>query len=247
MLFPGSEKRRPEPPEFLRFDRKASDRSTSENETDRNVTLPKVLATGFGPFPGTPENPTEALMRALGREPPEAFAARAFRAIVLPTEYRRSWAVLKGVYASFAPDVVVHFGLSARANGIAVERAGCRSCDPTKPEAVGYAPRAGWVAHSGADKLAATLPVDAIVAALRDEGFAADLSDDAGGYVCNATLYRSVSALPPTCRVGFIHVPPHGRGGLDCMRLANAACVILRAAASAGESQGVTTTENDAL
>ena len=44
-------------------------------------------------------------------------------------------------------------------------------------------------------------------------GYAAlvELSRDAGDYVCNATLYRSLAArLAP--RIGFIHVPrPKGR------------------------------------
>src|SRR5687767_3213456 len=73
---------------------------------------PKLLVTGFGPFPGAPENPTDPLVRALAQAPAERFRATAFRAVVLPTEYRRSWSILSRLYAGYAPDVVVHFGLS---------------------------------------------------------------------------------------------------------------------------------------
>src|SRR5690554_802095 len=72
---------------------------------------PRLLVTGFGAFPGAPENPTEALVRALAEEPPARFGAGALRAAVLPTDYRRSWPALRRLYGAFAPDLVVHFGL----------------------------------------------------------------------------------------------------------------------------------------
>ena len=96
----------------------------------------RLLVTGFGPFPGAPENPTEALVQALAKEPPEAFGANALEAAVLPTDYRRSWTTLRRLYASFDPDVVVHFGLSARADAINVERVGRKRVAPEKPDAV---------------------------------------------------------------------------------------------------------------
>ena len=102
-----------------------------------------LLVTGFGPFPGAPENPTEALVRALAKEPAEAFGASAFKAVVLTTDYRRSWAALRRLYSSFAPDVVVHFGLNGRAEAIHIECVGRNAVDPAKPDASGYAPRLG--------------------------------------------------------------------------------------------------------
>ena len=45
-----------------------------------------------------------------------------------------------------------------------------------------------------------------IRAALRRAGFAARLSRDAGDYVCNAALYRSLLAAAAP-RIGFVHVP----------------------------------------
>ncbi len=199
------------------------------------VTGPKLLVTGFGPFPGAPENPSAALVRALAEERPETFGAGAFRAVVLPTDYRRSWAALRRLYASFAPDVVVHFGLNAKAETILVERAARKRCAPERPDAAGFAPRSGLARRSGPETLTTTLPVEEIVAALSEAGFPAAASDDAGGYVCNATLYRSLAAAPPngTRRVGFIHVPPTGRNGIDAGRLAEAAAVVFRTACEA--------------
>ena len=45
-----------------------------------------VVATGFGPFPGAPVNPTEALMRQLAIDAPLLGEDVAFQSFVLPTE-----------------------------------------------------------------------------------------------------------------------------------------------------------------
>jgi pyroglutamyl-peptidase len=195
---------------------------------------PTLLVTGFGPFPGAPENPTEALVRKLVDAQPETFGAADLRAVVLPTEYRRSWSILRRLYARLAPDVVVHFGLSARADAIAIERAARRRCASDRPDAVGFTPRRGLARRSGPETLASAFPVDCIVAALLEAGFPAAASDDAGDYVCNATLYRSLAEPAPSARrIGFVHVPPEGAGGLSRERLGAAAEIVLQTACAA--------------
>jgi pyroglutamyl-peptidase len=195
----------------------------------------RLLVTGFGPFPGAPENPTETLVRTLAEEPPEAFAASAMKAVVLPTDYQRSWPMLRGLYSRFEPDVVVHFGLNGSANAIHIETVGVNLVDQKKPDASGYAPRSGRVRRGGPEKLFAMLPAEAILAALKRGGIPAQLSDDAGDYVCNATLYRSLYALPAGRTVGFIHVPPN----LTPEALLAAAHTILRTVCSSSHP-GVT-------
>lgn len=193
---------------------------------------PRLLVTGFGPFPGAPENPTATLVRALAKVSPEKFGASAFKAVALPTDYRRSWAALRRLYLSFAPDVVVHFGLSAGIEAIHLECVGRNSVDSKKPDAAGYAPASSVLSAKGLETLASTFPAQKIAVALKKAGFAAALSDDAGDYVCNATLYRSLFAAPAR-RVGFVHVPPEGAGGFTAERLVAAASVVLRAALKA--------------
>ncbi len=194
---------------------------------------PRLLVTGFGPFPGAPENPTERLVKALAVDPAAAYGAGAVHAAVLRTEYLWSWEELGRLYAAFAPDVVVHFGLSDGIEAIHLECVGRNAADPTKPDACGHAPLSPRLAEDGPETLASTFPAAAILAALREAGFPAALSDDAGAYVCNATLYRSLHAAPPTRRVGFVHVPPEGKGGFTGGRLSEAARILLRAAVGA--------------
>lgn len=194
---------------------------------------PRLLVTGFGPFPNAPENPTEALVRGLAGEPAEAFGARDFRAIVLPADYRKSWAALRRLYAGYAPDVVVHFGLSRKPEAITVERTARRACAPERPDAAGFAPRSGFARRVGPESLRSNLPVDAIVAALKAAGLPAAASDHAGGYVCDATLYRSLLAAPAERLVGFVHIPPEGANGLTREGLSKAARMVARIAATA--------------
>lgn len=194
---------------------------------------PKLLVTGFGPFPGAPVNPTEKLVGRLADEAAEAFGASAFHAAVLRTEYRWSQEELERLASNFAPDVVVHFGLSERIATIHLECLGRNRVDASKPDACGFRPSSDLLAADGPATLSSTFPAEAILSALTQAGFAAALSDHAGAYVCNATLYRSLRIAPPTRRVGFVHVPPAGKGGYTEERLFNAARVLLRAAASA--------------
>jgi pyroglutamyl-peptidase len=191
----------------------------------------RLLATGFGPFPGAPENPTEELMRRLAGEPAEAFGAGVLHAVALPTDYAASWAAMERLHAELRPDVVVHFGLAAQSETIRIECVGRNAADAGRPDIGGHVP--SCLVEAGPARLAATFPARAILAALHAAGFAAELSDDAGGYVCNATLYRSLHVAPPGRRVGFVHVPPEGRGGYHRGRLAEAARVILRTALQA--------------
>jgi len=195
-----------------------------------NVAKPRLLVSGFGPFPGAPENPTAALVRELSGEPPERFGASALRAVVLKTEYRRSWATLRRLSSSFAPDIVLHFGLNASATAIHVERLGRNAVDRAKPDASGYAPKSAKLARNGPDAIASTFCAESIAAALRGAEFPVALSDDAGDYVCNATLYRSLVAAPASRRVGFVHMPPIGAGNLTETELLEAARIVLRAA-----------------
>ena len=200
-----------------------------ENELSNRAALtgPKLLVTGFGPFPGAPENPTEALVQSLASMSPRHIGAGAVRAAVLPTDYRKSWSALRRLYARFEPDIVVHFGLSGRARAVHVERLACKRCNPELPDAAGFAPALGLARRFGPDSLTSTLPTEAILTALQQAEVPAAGSDDAGGYVCNATFYRSLLAARTGTLVGFIHVPPEGEAGFDAKRLARAAELVV--------------------
>lgn len=86
--------------------------------------------------------------------------------------------------------------------------------------------------------LTSTLACDEIVTCLRAAGYEAELSQDAGGYICNAVLFHSLAAgAASQCAVGFVHIPtdaaanPAGRraavsGALEIIRHARRQAMI---------------------
>src|SRR5262249_56495440 len=80
-----------------------------------------ALITGFGPFPGAPFNPTEALVRRLAARRRPALADVVRVAHVFATRYATVEAELPGLVARHRPDVLLMFGLAARTPGLRIE------------------------------------------------------------------------------------------------------------------------------
>ena len=170
---------------------------------------PRILITGFTPFPGAPVNPTAHLIRALAADPGDIAALGELRLDILPVEYAAVPGRLEALGAAFAPDIAMHFGLSARATGFTLERLARNANATGRADNAGALPTPAI--FDGEDDLPATLPLDAIAARLEGEGLPVAWSDDAGGYLCNYTFYLACSprfaAFAPAM-AGFIHVPP---------------------------------------
>lgn len=178
---------------------------------------PRVLVTGFEPFPGAPENPTEKLITALAAKP-EAFAeGAALHLEVLPVDYKAVPERLVSLAREVAPDIAVHFGLSAQAQGFTLERRARNEIRAEKPDNRGECGQAGPI-REGAGDFASTLPLEDLEQALWALDLPVYWSDDAGGYLCNYLFYLSrghfCSGFAPAIS-GFIHVPPLGTGPGD--------------------------------
>ncbi len=173
------------------------------------MAAPRILVTGFTPFPGAPVNPTEHLIRALEREPARLSALGEVRLEILPVEYAAVPGCLETLGAEFRPDIAVHFGLSARATGFTLERLARNANASARPDNAGDLPPPEIFA--GEADLRSTLPLDAIAAGLERAGLPVAWSDDAGGYLCNFTFYLACSprfARYTPAMAGFVHVPP---------------------------------------
>ena len=167
-----------------------------------------VLITGFGPFPGVPVNATMQLVPELARAAAGQFAGVRIATEVLATEWAAAPRQLDALLAEIEPDLVLHFGVSSRARGFEVETRARNVCTAS-PDAAGTLPSGTAIRDGGAEFAAASLPVQHIVTRLRRRGIPAFVSRDAGGYLCNATLYHSLGCArdAPGRRVGFIHIP----------------------------------------
>lgn len=168
-----------------------------------------ILLTGFGPFPGIATNASAELVGRLAASAGKRLAGYTVHGAILPTEWRDGPLRLTRLLDELEPVLALHFGVSSHTDGFAIEMRGRNACS-SSPDAVGEHPHSSLVLEHGPDSLPATLPVHHIVARLRRKGLPARVSRDAGGYLCNALLYHSLTHArrhPGGWRAGFIHIP----------------------------------------
>jgi pyroglutamyl-peptidase len=172
------------------------------------VTVTRViLVTGFEPFTPHKINPTEELARAL-----DGFRVRdaVVRGAVLPVHHVDAAARVRELLETVKPDAILHLGLAGGRARIALERLAVNVMDYPVPDNAGCQKSDEPCVPSGPGAYFATLPLRAILARLTDAGIPAYVSDTAGTYLCNQTLYTTLHALagvPAPPRVGFIHMP----------------------------------------
>ena len=170
---------------------------------------PTILLTGFGPFPRVPVNATSILVPRIAAAAAKAFPDARVVADVLPTEWTAGPARAAELYAAHRPLLAIHFGVSHRATGFAIEARGRNHCAAT-PDASGALPASTCISAEGPEYLPTGLPAALIVDRLRRRGIAAQLSRDAGSYLCNTLMYRTLELARHNeypARNGFVHLP----------------------------------------
>jgi pyroglutamyl-peptidase len=116
---------------------------------------------------------------------------------------------MASLHARHAPRLALHFGVAAGALGFLVETEARNICRAS-PDAAGCVPASPSLEDDGATVRAVTIAAPSIAATLESKGYPVSLSNDAGGYLCNAALYHSLALAERrggACRVGFVHVP----------------------------------------
>lgn len=167
----------------------------------------RILVTGFGPFPGAPENPTGPLVRALAREQRPGVMVKAH---VFATRYRTVDRALPRLLKSFKPDALIMFGLATRSRAIRVETL-ARNRISHHPDAGGFTRGPCAIDAASPRSLKVRAPATALLRALERTGLPARLSRNAGDYLCNYTLWNATRAAaePHGPKLAaFIHVPP---------------------------------------
>jgi pyroglutamyl-peptidase len=187
---------------------------------------PRVLLTGFGPFPGVADNPSAWLAETLAERPPRDLDAE-LHARVLPTAWQAAQSMPR-LCQQLQPLVMIHFGVSPRAKTFRIERS-AHNRAARRADAHGVLPSAPAIQAEGADRFDTELPAAALAAHLRACGIAAASSRDAGSYLCNCLYYHSLDwarRQPDPRLVLFVHIPPLDvldqkvllRGGYETLR-----------------------------
>jgi pyroglutamyl-peptidase len=193
--------------------------------TKKKAVTRTVLVTGFEPFGGGATNPSQEIARALaGRE----IAGRRVAGAVLPCVFGDANHALRRLLREHRPELVICLGLAAGRSGITPERVAINVDDARMPDNAGCQPVDQPIVAGGPAAYWSTLPIKAIVAALRTRGIEASVSQTAGTFVCNHVFYGLMHALRrrPGVRGGFVHLPEEaGRGGADASGLSREAMI----------------------
>lgn len=155
-----------------------------------------ILLTGFGPFLDVRDNPSGRLVEALNGERVDGVPVVGE---VIPVTYARGPSMAIERARRLDARLVVGFGVASNRRGVWVEAAGRRRCGGSRDTDGVILEDLG----DGPERVAATVDVQRLAEAL-----GAEISDDAGGYVCNAWAWTVPQAL--AVPAVFVHLPPEG-------------------------------------
>ncbi|QSO46189.1 pyroglutamyl-peptidase I [Alicyclobacillus mengziensis] len=172
--------------------------------------MKRVLVTGFDPFDNEPVNAAWEVVKELG-----GLTTENAKVVVrqIPTVFGESISTLYTAIDEVNPDIVICVGQAGGRSAVSVERIGVNLSDARIPDNRGVSPVQEPIVPGGPDGYFSTLPVRAIVEAVREAGIPAEESWSAGTYVCNHLLYGLMHRLQDEIWSergvlgGFIHIP----------------------------------------
>jgi pyroglutamyl-peptidase len=169
----------------------------------------KILLTGFDAFGGESLNPSWLAVKALhGRQ----VLGHAVVAAQLPTVFDESLIALDALLEKHQPALVICVGQAGGRSALSLERVAINVNDARIADNAAAQPIDTPVVPGGPAAYFTTLPIKAMLAALRQEGIGAEVSQTAGTFVCNHVFYGLMHALATNrtlrhTRGGFVHVP----------------------------------------
>lgn len=166
--------------------------------------MKKLLITGFDPFGGAAVNPSWLAVQGL----PDTVGDFVLCKLGIPTVYEKATQTVLEKAAEFHPDMILCVGQAGGRDAVTPERIGVNIRDARICDNAGNQPRGEFVDANGPAAYFATVPVEKMAQAIRDAHIRATVSNSAGAFVCNDTLYGLLHHYAGTkVKVGFIHVP----------------------------------------
>lgn len=165
-----------------------------------------VLVTGFEPFGGETVNPSWEVVRQLDGA---IIGGGLVVARQLPCVFGESLRVLEAAIDELNPTLVLAIGQAGGRSDITVERVAINVDDARIPDNRKQQPIDRPIIADGPAAWFSTLPIKAMVAAMREAGIPASVSQTAGTFVCNHVMYGLLHKLAHSsgARGGFIHIP----------------------------------------
>lgn len=165
-----------------------------------------VLLTGFEPFNKEPINPAWEAVRAL-----DGWQDGELRVVArqLPCVFGAANQAMREAIDELRPALVIAVGQAGGRVDLSVERVAINIDDAPIEDNRRQQLVDQPIVPGGPAAYFSTLPIKAIVAALRAAGLPASVSQTAGTFVCNHVFYGLMHALARRKHVkaGFIHIP----------------------------------------
>ncbi|KXU13183.1 Pyrrolidone-carboxylate peptidase [Streptococcus infantis] len=166
----------------------------------------KILVTGFDPFGGETVNPALEAVKSL---PSEIHGAEVHW-VAIPTVFYKAAEVLETAIVRYQPDAVLCIGQAGGRASLTPERVAINQDDARIPDNQGNQPIDTPIRLDGQAAYFSTLPIKAMVQAIKEEGLPATVSNTAGTFVCNHLMYQALYLADkkfPNMRAGFMHIP----------------------------------------
>jgi len=166
----------------------------------------KILVTGFDPFGGESVNPAWEAVKLL----PEVIEDAKIYKLEIPTVFHRSAEILREKIQHVRPDMVLAVGQAGGRHAITPERVAINLDDARIPDNEANQPIDEKIQSDGANAYFSSLPVKAMVQAMKEVGIPAAVSNSAGTFVCNHIMYQLLYFVEkefPEMTGGFVHVP----------------------------------------
>lgn len=166
--------------------------------------MKKLLITGFDPFGGAQINPSWEAVKGL----PEKIGGYELTKLQIPTVFGTAAQTVLDKAAEVLPDVILCIGQAGGRSAVTPERIGINIRCANIPDNAGNRPVSEPVVPGAPDGIFSTVPVEAMAQAICDKELPGAVSNTAGTFVCNDTLYTLLHHYANTpVRAGFIHVP----------------------------------------
>lgn len=163
-----------------------------------------LLITGFDAFGGAGINPSWEAVKLL----PDTVADFTLHKLQIPTVFGLAPKKVMDKADEIHADVILCIGQAGGRDAVTPERIAVNIRDARIADNAGNRPDGERIAQSGPAAYFATVPVKEMAQAIRDVQIPGTVSNSAGAYVCNDTLYSLLHHFDGTStRVGFIHVP----------------------------------------
>ncbi|MEM8844299.1 MAG: pyroglutamyl-peptidase I [Pseudomonadota bacterium] len=172
--------------------------------------MTNILISGFGDWAGSTANPSKELADALDGS---SINGATICTVIAPVTFNKMVDVVTAKIDSTSPDVVIMLGEYCGRTMITVERLAQNFIDATRYDSgddTGARPQGEPIANDGPVAYYSTLPLRAMVKAMRESGVPSDISDTAGTFGCNLLMYGVLHHIAKNqlpIRAGWVHLP----------------------------------------